>query len=383
MERTHQKKTLDRYSKDYIYEDTNFINWISLPANTDNRNKKDNFGLSTTFKDCTFSEDVEINSDKNKHCVLTFIDCVFIKDILAEDAVRDGKVRFRNCHFKGNVNFRNTTFNNLADFWSCIFYKPTTFYKTDFLSTAVFSSVVFKENILFTYTLFEGKTIFGRTKIKKGIDISQSIIAGELQLFDLDFEFDSFKTEYVSLDDEKFQDNIGENHIIPLINKVATFQILKSQFDKQGNHIDEITMRQQEKKAFSELTQARKKDKNWTKTTGGDRFILWLNRWSNHHKADFRNGIIFTTIVALIFLTLTFLTTGEFWSRLCLDCEFDTSVIGYSIKSFVNFLNPVHKINYIDNLKPFFGIPYVFDFLGRLFVGYGIYQTVQAFRKFR
>ena len=64
-------------------------------------------------------------------------------------------------------------------------------------------------------------------------------------------------------------------------------------------------------------------------------------------------------------------------------CEFDLNVMGYTIKQFINFLNPAHSINYIDELNPFYGIPYVFDFLGRIAVGYGIYQTVQAFRKFR
>jgi hypothetical protein len=57
--------------------------------------------------------------------------------------------------------------------------------------------------------------------------------------------------------------------------------------------------------------------------------------------------------------------------------------MGYTVKQFINFLNPAHSINYIDELNPFYGIPYVFDFLGRIAVGYGIYQTVQAFRKFR
>jgi hypothetical protein len=322
-------------------------------------------------------------SDHNKDCVLTFVNCIFRKDIIAENTVMDGKVRFRNCDFKGNVNFRNTTFNNLADFWQCTFYKPTTFYKTDFNATTVFSSATFNENVLFTYSLFGGKAIFGRTKFIKGLDMSQTIIGGELQIFDLSFDYQKYEAEYVSTNNSIFQDYIDNQHIIPLINKVVTFQILKSQYAKQGNYIDEITMRKEEKKAFSELTQARKKDDSWTSTTGGDRFILWLNRWSNHHKADFRNGIVFTASVAFLFLLLTFVTTGEFWSRLCLDCKFDSRVIGYTIKSFINFLNPVHKTTYIDSLYPIFGIPYVFDFLGRIAVGYGMYQTVQAFRKYR
>ncbi len=333
-----------------------------------------------SFFECHFYSPVKlINIPQN----IYFEDCVFYSKVDAFNGIFDGKVRFKNCEFRGKTIFLNAKFNNLADFYNSTFYQPTTFYKTDFNDTAVFTSVRFKENVLFTYSLFAGKSIFARTKFEKGFDFSQSIIAGQLQLFDLDIDFKGYMAEYVGNDDQQFQDNVHFLHKIPLINKVTTFQILKNQFAKQGNHIDEITMRQQEKKAFLELTLERKKDKNWTKSTRVDQFILWLNRWSNNYRSDFRNGISFTVIVAAGFLLLTFLTTGEFWNRLCLSCEFDLTVIGYSIKQFINFLNPAHNISYIDSLKPLFGIPYIIDFLGRIAVGYGYYQTVQAFRKFR
>ena len=335
---------------------------------------------SIFFRDCGFYDEVRLEHNTD---YIFFENCKFYKNVMAYNASFKGKVRFRNCEFFEDVNFWNASFKKLADFWSSTFHKPISFYKTDFLSTTVFSSVKFIENVLFTYTLFEGKTIFGRTKFKKGLDISQSIIAGKLQLFDLDFDIDKFEAEYVGNDDKKFQECVHRAHKIPLINKVATFQILKNQFSNQGNHIDEISMRKQEKTAFAQLMKFRKLDEDWKVNTSGDRLILWLNRWSNHYKSDFRNGIVFTLIVALIFLFLSTITTGEFWNRLCFKCEFDRDVIGFTIKSFINFLNPIHKIDYLDSLKPFFGIPYVFDFLGRIAVGYGIYQTVQAFRKYK
>ena len=57
------------------------------------------------------------------------------------------------------------------------------------------------------------------------------------------------------------------------------------------------------------------------------------------------------------------------------------------VPDFIIFLNPVHKPNYLGEafltefkLSNSF---YIFDFLGRIFVGYGLYQTAQAFRKYR
>ncbi|GAK99636.1 hypothetical protein JCM19314_3681 [Nonlabens ulvanivorans] len=318
---------------------------------------------------------------------LSFIDSI-IESVDFENAImgsvegKKGKVRFRNCDLH-QVNFRNTTFHFLADFWRSTFHQPANFYKTDFNATAVFSAATFKENVLFTYASFNEKAIFGRTQFLKGLDLSQSIIGGELQIFDLSFDYKNYKAVYAGTDNEEFEELINHQHKIPKINKVTTFQILKNQYSKQGNHIDEVTMRKEEKKAFSQLVQSRKTDHHWTKSTSGDRFILWLNRWSNHYKSDFRNGISFTIVAALLFMSLTFLTTGVFWNRLILDGEVDSNVIGFTIKSFITFLNPVHELTYINDLKPYYGIPYVFDFLGRIAVGFGIYQTVQAFRKYR
>jgi hypothetical protein len=52
------------------------------------------------------------------------------------------------------------------------------------------------------------------------------------------------------------------------------------------------------------------------------------------------------------------------------------------LKYFLEFLNPTHKFDYIqeDGLTTRF---YLFDFIGRIFVGYGIYQFIQAFRKYK
>ncbi len=335
---------------------------------------------SVSFFSCKFYDTVKLERNEEN---ITFEDCIFYSKVDAFNTVFKGKVRFRNCEFKGETSFSNTRFNGLADFWNCTFSKPTTFYKTDFNETVVFSGATFKENLLFTYSLFGNKAIFGRTNFDKGVDISQAILSGDLQLFDLKFNFNNYDTEYIGLDNSKFQNLIIKEHKIPLINKVATFQILRNQFSKQGNHIDEVLMQREEKKAFSLLTKRRRKDKSWSESVVGDRFILWLNRWSNNYKNDFRRGIIFTLITAILFLFLTIVSTSSFWNGICLECPIDWSKAGVIVKLFVNFLNPVHKIDYLDKLGPIWGLSYIFDFIGRIAVGYGVYQTIQAFRKFR
>lgn len=357
------------------------------------------------FSNCTFSKQVslqyggkslefverccflgKVQSNGYKHNLL-FSDST-IKQIdfsnagFGKDNRQNAKVRFRNCTFH-LVNFNNTKFYGLTDFWKSTFIEPIIFFKTDFNDTVVFSSAEFKKNVLFTYTLFLKNAIFGRTKFNRGVDFSQSIISGDLKLFSLEFEHKNYIAEYIGNDDKKFERYTHEESKIPLINKVGTFQILKNQFGKQGNHIDEVGMRKQEKIAYSELVKSRRKDPDWVHSTNGDLVILFLNKLSNNYKSDFRRGFLVTLIFAAGFLFLTFLTTVEFWDRFCLNCEFDSEVISYSLESFVNFLNPTHSIDYLKDMRPFYGTSYVIDFFGRIAVGYGIYQTIQAFRKYK
>lgn len=308
--------------------------------------------------------------------------CEFNKKLSFKKIVFFGKVRIHDCILK-KVDFYNTSFNDLADFWRTEFNNSVIFLKTDFNSTAVFSMSTFNKNVLFTYSLFAGKAIFARTKVKKGFDVSQSVISGELQLFNLKFNFKEFEYVYIGDDDDAFQKHINKLAIIPLENKVHTFQILKKGFIDNGNYSDSILMQREEKKALRELIKEKAKDRNIEIDNLGDKLILCLNRWSNHYQSDFRNGILFTIAMVIIFGIPTLISTGAYLENICFsNCRFSGQRLTNGVKFFFNFLNPARSISYLDELKPFI-TAYLFDFLGRVAVGYGFYQTVQAFRKFK
>jgi hypothetical protein len=314
---------------------------------------------------------------------VSFLGCEFQKLIQFDDITFKDKFIMHNCEL-GKASFRNTTFNGLADFWLTKFKEDVIFYKTDFNKTTVFSMATFVGNVLFTYSLFSTKVIFARTKFEKGVDLSQSIISGELKPFDLQFDFKKFETKYVSEDDETYQKCIDRDAIIPLINKVHTFQMLKKAFEDIGDFSDSIVMGREEKLALRVLTQERYNDQNNKTVNWGDKFILWLNRYSNHYRSDFRNGLSFTIIVTTIFGLLTLIFTEEFQRHFCWGCEFNKDYFIKGVKFLFNFLNPTRRITYLDSFDlRFYGIAYLFDFFGRMAVGYGIYQTIQAFRKFK
>lgn len=387
--------------------DTNVLATTSVPFAIREFNSNEEYaknkhltkGYNITFTDCTFQNNVIMLSDNNKECVITFVNCIFIKDVNGEDAVMDGKVRFRNCTFKGKVNFRNTTFNNLLDFWRSTFELNTIFYKTDFLDIVVLSAVTFKKNVLFTYSLINKLLILRGTKAEQGFDLSLAILSGNLSVFD--FHLKNFKTynahneaikelakdhsknylEWYEFVYESAVSNIGE---IPINNKRETYRILKKHHESQSNIVESIPYAVLEKRTFFEESWKNLISFNNKKSKTNAFSNLWVLSWnaiSNWFNSYYILGAFFTLSIAILFFNLSILYTPK------VDFAFNFNAISNGIKDFLTFFNPVHKFDYLDKdiLKSKLTSPwfYIFDFIGRLFVGYGIYQTVQAFRKFR
>ncbi|MGK0386677.1 MAG: hypothetical protein ACI849_001295 [Patiriisocius sp.] len=402
--------TLIASSNNTTFSDTLFTESIDVPFKPDTKHSQLIYdeatgglpilkGYSLTFNDCTFDENVNMSSDNNKTCILTFVNCIFEKDVLAEDAVMDGKVRFRNCTFKGKVNFRNTTFNNLLDLWRSTFEQTTVFYKTDFMDIVVLSAATFDKNVLFTYSLIDKLLILRGTKAKEGFDLSLAIISGKLSVFDFKLKyFESYNIHNLAI--KKFKkdrtksyfkyfETVYENAVsgkaeIPINNKRETFRILKKYHESQSNIVESIPFSVLEKRTlFQEsglnlISIGNKKNKI---TAFSNLWVLSWNAISNWFNASYILGAFFTIFVAIIFFNLSLLFTEKE------AFAFNFANVSSGMKDFLNFFNPVHKFDYLGEdiliSKTTIFWFYVFDFIGRLFIGYGIYQTVQAFRKFR
>lgn len=364
----------------------------------------------------------QINTDdpfievRTSHFIRAYVfrnNCEFKKCIYANDITFEENFRIYDSQIE-KLHFRNATFNGLADFWRTKFKQKTIFYKTDFNATVVFSMAEFYNNVLFTYSLLAGKSIFAKTEFKQGLDLSQAIISGNLQLFDIHFDNEAFNTEYFERSQKyDYQNAIDNDGIIPVENKVHTFQILRKAYEDVGNYADATKMRKMEKMAFRNYNQNKiglpkplkiniPKDENYIKSwlkepfrafkvlnfselKSNDGLILYFNRRSNKYRTSFWTGIWFTCRVVIVFSFLTLITTCSFWHHLPYKghTTFDIDAIENGVRFLINFFNPARKMNYLAALGPFLGIAYVFDFLGRIAVGYGIYQTVQAFRKFK
>lgn len=372
------------------------------------------------FKTFIFRGSVENSAD--------FYDCDFL-NIDLTNANFKGKTRFNECDFYEN-DFDNTSFLDLADFWSSTFHRRTIFYKVDFFKATVFSNCIFEENALFTYSVITNLLILRQATFKKGLDLSLSVLSGELGLFDLNLENYSSINKKLNTDD--YSKEIRHDGGIPLKNKQETFRILNSHFKKIGSIEESIQFRTYERnslqsgkiaallfpitflplKAYEHFKPSQNKMgildwQIWSRILNfkkmlnsflnrifkviksirsyfvnlTDLVILLLSKISNNHGKSYVVGIFFTLFVGALFLQLSIINTQSYaivdnfseikWSNF-------TDVSKYYFQS----LLPTHKFTYMDDLKPNNRF-YLYDFIGRIFIGYGIYQTIQAFRKYR
>ncbi|MBA0883047.1 pentapeptide repeat-containing protein [Flavobacterium undicola] len=324
---------------------------------------------------CIFNKPLKINQHIGENA--NFSNCKFKSDVSFSNCKFIKKVRFYSSHFEKKVEFRNTVFNDLADFWGVIFFQKTIFYKTDFLKTTVFSTTVFKENVLFTYSLIEKLIIFRGTKFNKGLDLSVAIISGTISPFDITIA--NFKCNPDTQDEGLYEDYVSSEGIIVEKNKRETFRILKKHFIDQSNSIDYLKYSTFEQETYYHQLKKKVFRKNPEKDSIQNFIILILNYISNNHGKSYLRAILFTFSIGLIFFYFSLIATENYYFSLQ---NMTKEAFFESIKYYFNFMTPTHKIEYLENEKPktFF---YIWDFFGRAFVSYGIFQTIQAFRKFK
>ena len=108
-----------------------------------------------------------------------------------------------------------------------------------------------------------------------------------------------------------------------------------------------------------------------------DKIILWLNKNSNEFETNWVVGVNFSMLVGCLTYFTILLSINS-------NIVFDESPEG--ISNFLTSLVDVFNITKWDNLEiigvKLKGFSYLLLFIGRIFIGYGYYQTIQAFRKF-
>ncbi len=322
------------------------------------------------FKNWKFNGDVNFSGSIFEKGI-SFENVIFEKNVDFTDTHFQGKTRFYRAKFKGQTTFYNTKFDDLADFWRTEFLNKVIFYKCDFSGTTVFPITKFHENVLFTYSTIPEIMFFRDTTFKKGFDLSLAVISGQIGLFNLNLSnYDDIPdTE----DEEIYENYVATEGIITRKNQRETYRIIKNQLKSQNNNIDALHYYALESEVYYKQLKNQWYNKldNWS--------VFGLNRLSNKYGQSWVRAVIFTLLVALTFFYFTIVNTTAY------DVGINSTtitVISANTKSFFEFLLPTHSVNFIENKEPD-SLSYFFDFLGRIFISYGIYQIVQAFRRFK
>jgi uncharacterized protein YjbI with pentapeptide repeats len=363
------------------------------------------FKSSVKFENCKFGGDVNFVNVKFKE-LATFETCTFEGKVSFDEA--DLKhIHIENCTFKQGVdfsskrerktipqitihhtsfneevvfyartfekaNFYAVTFNGIADFYDTSFNQPVNFAKTKFLDTCNFVKACFNGIAVFNLTVVGRNMVLRDAQFEKGLNLATIDFVGEGMINSFGVKIIDFKAD---ADAEDI--NLNENWIkISSLHFRETYRILKHETLKQNNKIQALEFHAKEMEAYrQELISTEK----WYNK---DRIILGFNRLTNDYGLDWGKGLKLTIGCSVYFFLLYYLSLEQKPVVFTLDTDFKSTVsaVGLVLSYYTQFFNPTHWVTF---MKEYIGNWSVFiDLLSRPFIALGIYQTIQAFRKY-
>lgn len=162
--------------------------------------------------------------------------------------------------------------------------------------------------------------------------------------------------------------NYGQEQLI--------FGQLATAFQKQGDNIRALEYNSRE-------LEAHYRNIRWFSPAFFQKLNLWLNSISNNFGRNWFLGTVFSFGIGILFFCFLLVSTNNYqWGF----PQFDFSLT----PAYLKFMNPLrffelealfNNTHQEGNIK-LNGLSYLADFGGRLFIAYGYYQTIQAFRRF-
>jgi hypothetical protein len=317
------------------------------------------FNEPFSLENCTFYENVDLRN------------CTFNSRSNFKRTKFEKKVRFHHTNFNLHCSFENTVFQDLADFFAVNFNVTQQFYLTDFLGITIFSHAVFNHSVQFLYNKTSKDTIisFENATFFQSLDISRANFWCKMSFW---------KVEITTLPNELWlyeTDRTTEKHNFKPSNSYKvlreTYRIIKDTFHREGNQIEALLYYRSEMLIYEKEISS---DNN--KSYFEDKISLFFNKYSNIFGTSWLQGLGFTLIVTIFFyLSFLLVLSDE------LNFDFSWFAIATTLKHLVEFLNIAKW-----DIKPFgiefYNWAYIVLFIGRIFISYGYYQTIQGFRKY-
>ncbi|MGM0641999.1 MAG: pentapeptide repeat-containing protein [Thermotogota bacterium] len=338
------RKEKGEYSFDFT--GVTFICEVDFPDYFSRYNQENKFEEGTSFERAVFERKVSFRNTQFlgdaiflgaefSYGKVDFLKTKFLADAYFSGAkFSGGSAEFIETEFSGEAYFIDTEFSNIS-----VYFLAATFSED-----AVFSGTKFSTDTSFLYAMFIEDSYFGSSTFS-GYANFMGAQFNNLGLVGVIFkQYGLFKEASIETADRE------------------TFRIIKHEFLKTNNRIDALEYHKREMKAYwSELCKEK-----WHKNIG-EKCILFLNLISTYYGTNWIQGVGVTIGIAFIF----------YWAFLELSNAPD-----WSFEAYFRFLNPAHSYKFLKYFCPL-DSAYIVDAFGRVFIGYGYYQTIQAFRKYK
>ncbi|MFH6956331.1 hypothetical protein ACHRV1_02910 [Flavobacterium aquidurense] len=257
------------------------------------------------------------------------------------------------------VSFSESNFMNTFQFENCDFLDTTWFEECKNLGNS---------ELKFVSCKFEKYSLFDSSKFDK-IEILHCKFLEKAS-------FENFETNYFKLHQVTFAGAAYFDDLNKTNNKVIenwdrkTLRSIKRELVNTHNQIDYLRFKAYELKAY-------KKEVDKSNLRWKDSLILKLGEDSNNFGLDWTKGISFILKWSFFFYALYIV-----WYAFYINDANCNPTIEEFLVNYLKFLNPFSFLKSpIEDAENYF-LPFLFFILGKIFVSYGIYQTIQAFRKF-
>ena len=191
----------------------------------------------------------------------------------------------------------------------------------------------------------------------KGIVSFQDVVCNNISIDKTHFEKVAFFNDFTINNVEKC--------------KLKTIRIIKNQLHKTENKVDFAKYNSIE---YNMLL-------NQENLPLSEKFLLILNKKSNYFNTDWMLGIKFTLKVSLAFFSIllfvnSIIPTSNY--PLIINSKSDFADVEITMMYFLKF---VFSLGFNDEKIQSNGWLYLIFIISKIFIGFGIYQTIQAFRK--
>ena len=399
------------------------------------------FSQDVEFEGIIFSQNVNFNNIVfNKKACFNYT--TFSQGFDFNYTIFEQKISFYNTIFEQKIGFIGAFFSQNVDFWETIFSQDIEFAFTTFKQNITFHNTSFEQKALFRHVKLEQKISFDNIIMntdkstlifndiyyddttKKFLEAPElSTIAIINTVIDKRIDFNNVHIAKLNLQGSNVTGILNRINLKVESENWETACILKNEELKRNNTIKALEYQAEEKKLY---TKHLHDNKTWSNLL--DRFSLLLGKIVNNHGQSWGRAIAFTLWVWVFSFTIFYLPNDLFgnivilgvtlgillfcfrkiFSEKFLLCTFYIFSIGILaiapmlflregsfdfweyIKKMIEYFVPTNYTSltdsYITNESidwwvKHFGI--VVYMIGKIFIPYGVYEVIKAFRKYR